>query len=118
MGIASSLKKVANKTIAKFGGDITIQRTTVSTYDTDNGTVVKNKSSVTVKGFIEGVSQTEVNDLISQNDKKLIISAKDLTFVPTTKDMVLIASIEYKILQIDKDTVENSDVKYLLYLRG
>ena len=30
MGLASSLKKVANKTIMKFGGDIIIKRTTGS----------------------------------------------------------------------------------------
>ena len=51
MGIASSLKKVANKTIMKFGGDITIKRTTQSAYNSADGSVVKSQTSVTVKGF-------------------------------------------------------------------
>ena len=118
MSIASSLKKVANKTIIKFGGDITIKRTTLSSYNADDGTVIKNQTSVTVKGFLENVSNTEVNDLISQTDKKLSLSAQDLTFVPTTKDIVIISSIEYAIIQILTDTVENTNVKYDLFLRG
>ena len=117
MGIASSLKKVANKTIMRFGGDITIKRTTDSSYDMDNGSLIKNTTSTTVKGLLEKVSSQEVNDLISQQDKKLIVSGKDLTFTPTTKDKILISSIEYKIIQIDTDTAQNTDVVYIFYLR-
>ena len=118
MGIASSLKKVANKTLIRFGGDITIKRTTNSSYNIDTGTNVKNTTSATVKGNLETVSKSEINDLISQTDKKLIVSGKGLTFTPTTKDKILISSIEYKIIQIDVDTVQNTDVIYVFYLRA
>lgn len=117
MGIASSLKKVANKTIMRFGGDVVIKRTTDTDYDVTDGIINKNTTSTTVKGFLEQVTRTEVNDLISQNDKKVIVSGKDLTFTPTTKDKILISSIEYKIIQIDTDTAENTDVVYTFYLR-
>ena len=39
-------------------------------------------------------------------------------FTPTTKDKIIISSIEYSIIQIDTDTVENTDVKYIFYLRA
>ena len=117
MGIASSLKKVANKTLIRFGGDITIRRTTDSSYDMDDGVISKDTSDTTVKGLLEKINKTEVNDLISQNDKKLIVSGKDLTFTPTTKDKIIISSIEYKIIQIDVDSAENTDVVYIFYLR-
>tara|TARA_R100000329_G_scaffold21040_1_gene20599 strand:+ start:244 stop:600 length:357 start_codon:yes stop_codon:yes gene_type:complete len=117
MGIASSLKKVANKTIMRFGGDIVIKRTTNSEYDSSTGDLIKDTSSTTVKGLLESVKNQEVNDLIAQTDKKLIVSAKDLTFTPTTKDKILISSIEYKIIQIDTDTAQNTDVVYIFYLR-
>ena len=117
MGIASSLKNVANKTIMKFGGDIVIKRTISSDYDTTDGSIIKETSTTTIKGFLESVKRTEVNDLISQNDKKVIASGKDLTFTPTTKDKILISSIEYKIIQIDTDTAQNTDVVYIFYLR-
>ena len=118
MGIASSLKKVANKTIMKFGGDIIIRRTTESSYDITNGEIIKDTTDTTVKGLLENVANTEVNDLISQSDKKLNVSAQDLTFKPTTKDKIIISSIEYKIIQIDTDTAENTNVKYVFYLRA
>ena len=41
MGLASSLKKVSKKTLMKFGGDITIKRTTQSAYNSADGSVVK-----------------------------------------------------------------------------
>ena len=118
MSIAKALKKVANKAIIKFGGDITIKRTTLSEYDISTGEVVKNQTETTVKGFLENVSSTEVNDLISQNDKKVIVSSEDLTFVPTTKDKIIISSIEYKIIQIETETAQNIDVTYIFYLRA
>ena len=118
MGIASSLKKVANKTIMKFGGDITIRRTTESSYNITDGQIIKNTTDTTVKGLLENVVNSEVNDLISQSDKKVNVSAKDLTFTPTTKDKIIISSIEYQIIQIDTDTAENTNVKYVFYLRG
>ena len=118
MGIASKLKKVANKTIMKFGGDITIRRTTESAYDVTGGEVIKEITDTTVKGLLENVVNSEVNDLVSQTDKKLNVSAQDLTFTPTTKDKVIISSIEYQIIQIETDTAENINVKYIFYLRA
>ena len=118
MGIASSLKKVANKTIMRFGGDIIIRRTTETSYNITDGAIIKDTSDTTVKGLLEKISKTEVNDLISQSDKKVNISAQDLTFTPTTKDKIVISSIVYKIIQIDTDMAENTDVKYIFYLRA
>ena len=118
MGIASSFKKVANKTIMKFGGDITIRRTTETSYDITDGEIVKDTTDTTVKGLLENVVSSEVNELISQSDKKVNVSAQDLTFIPTTKDKIIISSIEYSIIQIDTDTAENTDVKYIFYLRA
>ena len=118
MGIASKLKKIANKTIMKFGGDITIRRTTESSYDIADGEIIKDTTDTTVKGLLENVVSSEVNELISQSDKKLNVSAQDLSFTPTTKDKIIISSIEYQIIQIDTDTAENTNVKYIFYLRA
>ena len=101
----------------KFGGDITIRRATNTSYDVTGGKIIKNTTDTTVKGFLEQVNKSEVNDLISQNDKKLLVSGQDLTFTPTTMDKIIISSIEYKIIQIDVDSAENTDVVYSFYLR-
>ena len=102
----------------KFGGDITIRRTTESSYDITDGEIIKDVTDTTVKGLLESVVNSEVNELISQSDKKVNVSAQDLTFTPTTKDKIIISSIEYSIIQIDTDTAENTNVKYIFYLRA
>ena len=118
MGISSSLKKLSNKTIIKFGGNITFIRSISADYNVTDGSVFKNKSQVTVQGVIESVTVRETNDLISQDDKKLLLSAGAIDFVPTTKDKILIIGIKYNIIKIDKQTIENQDVVYTFYLRA
>ena len=118
MGIASSLKKASSKALIKLGGDVTIRRATSSVYDVNSGVLNKSETSTTVKGFLENVVQREVNDLVTGQDKKLTISAQGLDFVPKPKDYVIIASIEYKIIQIDTNELNNIAISYELYLRG
>ena len=118
MGIASSLKKASSKALIKLGGDVTIKRSTNTAYDMDSGEINKIETSTTVKGFLENVVQREVNDLVTEQDKKLTISAQGLDFVPKPKDYVIIASIEYKIIQIDTNELNNIAISYELYLRG
>ena len=118
MGLATSLKKASSKALKKFGGNVTIKRTTASSYNVDTGNFVNTETSVTVKGFLENVKKIQVNDLIAQDDKKLTISAQDITFVPTTKDTVVISGISYKIIQIDFEQQNNISIFYEIYLRA
>jgi len=76
----------------------------------------KNKNIVTVDTM--GVKRQAGLDLISQDDKKVMVSAGAITFTPTTKDKVIISSIEYKIIQIDKEEQNNIDILYVIYLRA
>ena len=78
MGLAKGLKKVSSKTLLRLGGTVTIKRTTNSSYNDTSGEVRKIETSVDVKGNLENVSSVEVNDLISQEDKKLTLSAEGL----------------------------------------
>ena len=117
MGLASSLKKVSKKTLMKFGGDITIKRTTQSAYNSADGSVVKSQTSVTVKSFLEGVTSREVNDLVSQDDKKVMVSAGALTFIPTTKDKVIVGSVTYSIIRVETNQLANDKLIFVCYLR-
>mgnify|MGYP003139109136 FL=1 len=118
MGLAKGLKKVSSKTLLRLGGTVTIKRTANSSYNDATGEVIKNETSVNVKGNLENISSVEVNDLISQEDKKLTISAEGLTFTPTTKDKVLISAIEYKIVRVDTNEQDNTAIYYDLFLRA
>lgn len=118
MSLAKGLKKVSSKTLLRLGGTVTIKRTLNSSYNDTSGEVIKNESSLNIKGNLENVTSVEVNDLISQEDKKLTISAEGLTFTPSTKDKVLISSIEYKIVRVDTNEQDNTAVFYDLFLRA
>ncbi len=118
MGIAKGLKKVSSKTLLRLGGTVTIKRTTNSSYNDATGEVRKNETTLDIKSNLENVSSVEVNELISQEDKKLTISAEGLTFTPTTKDKVLISSIEYKIVRVDTNEQANIAIYYDLFLRA
>ena len=116
--LSKGLRKVASKTLNKFGGDITIKRITSGIYNASTGTVSETITSVTIHGLLQNVNQRETNDLIKENDKICIIAAKDLDFIPTTTDRVSIANIDYQIIRIFTDENDNSEIKYELYIRA
>ena len=117
MGIASSLRKVASKGLSKLGGDVTIRQVTAGSYNTTTGAITETTSDTTIKGSLNNVNRSEVNDLIESQDKILTISAGDLTFVPTTKDRVVISSVEFKIISIAVNEQNNTPISFELVLR-
>jgi len=118
MGLASSLKKVASKSLVKLGGSVTIRQVTNGSYDTATGAVSESNSDTVVKGLLENINNTEVNDLIQAEDKKLTISAGDITFVPTPKDKVVVASVIFKIITVVTNQQNNIPITFELFLRS
>ena len=118
MGIASSLKKVATKGLSKLGGNITIRQITNGAYNTTTGAVSESNSDTVVKGVIENVNNSEVNDQIQAQDKKITISAGDITFTPTPKDKVLVSSVVYKIISVATNEQNNTAITYELLVRS
>tara|TARA_R100001163_G_scaffold24405_1_gene20260 strand:+ start:204 stop:557 length:354 start_codon:yes stop_codon:yes gene_type:complete len=117
MSLANALKKAASKSLAKLGGDVTIRQVTAGSYNTTTGAISESTSDTTIKGSLNNVNRSEVNDLIESQDKLLTISAGDLTFVPTTKDRVVINSVEFKIISIAVNEQNNTPISFELVLR-
>ena len=117
MSLANALKKAASKTLSKLGGDVTIRRVTAGSYNTTTGAITETTSDTTIKGVLDNVSRSQVNDLIESQDKILTISANDITFVPTTKDRVVISSVEFKIISISVNEQNNTPISFELVLR-
>ena len=118
MSIAKSLEKRASKVIAKLGGDVTIRYVTPAAYDTATGTSTEATSDVELKGIVEGVTQSEVNDLIQSDDRRLTVAAKDVTTTPGTKDRVVISSVVYQIISVNTIEQDNTPLTYELILRS
>ena len=117
MSLANALKKAASKTLSKLGGDVTIRQVSTGSYNTTTGAITETTSDTTIKGSLNNVNRSQVNDLIESQDKILTISAGDLTFVPTTKDRVVISSVEFKIISVSTNEQNNTPISFELVLR-
>ena len=117
MALASPLRKVASKLMAKFGGVATIRSVTVGAYNTTTGAATETTTDTTVRGVLEDVRRSEVNDLVQQGDKRLMIAAADLASAPTTADRVIISSRSLQIIEVRTIEQDNTAITYELILR-
>lgn len=118
MALASPLRKVASKLMARFGGVATIRRVATGSYDPATGTIAETNTDTTVRGVLEDVNIREVNELVQAGDKRLIIAAADLTTAPTTVDKVLINSVVHQIIRVQTIEQDNTAITYELILRA
>jgi hypothetical protein len=119
MALALSLQNVASKVLAKLGGEVTIRRITLSSYNTTTGAIAETATDIGVRGVLENVNIREVNELVQASDKKLIVAAKDLNgTVPTTVDKVVINTVVHQIIRITTIEQDNTAITYELILRA
>ena len=118
MALASPLRKVASKLMAKFGGVATIRRVTTGAYNTSTGTVTETTTDTVVRGVLEDVRLSEVNDLIQSGDKRLLIAAADIANAPTTADEVLISGTTHQVIEVRTIEQGNTPITYELILRA
>jgi hypothetical protein len=117
MALATSLRKTASKLMTKFGGDVTIGRVTAGNYDATTGTVTPSTTTSTIKGVLEDVRESEVNDLIRGTDKKLTVAAADLSFEPAVSDQVTVSSRLLQIVQVNRIEQDNTAIVFEIFLR-
>ena len=117
MALATPLRKVASKLMAKFGGEATIRRVTLGAYNATTGTAAETTTDTAVRGVLQDVNLREVNDLIQAGDKRLLIAAADLTNAPTNADRVIIANIAHQVIQVQTIEQDNTAITYELILR-
>jgi hypothetical protein len=117
MTLASPLRKVASKLMAKFGGTATIRRVTSGAYNPTTGAAAETVVDTAVRGVLQDVNLREVNDLIQAGDKRLLIAAADVSTAPTTADRVLIGGRTLQVIQVVTIEQDNTAITYELILR-
>jgi len=118
MALASPLRKVASKLMAKFGGTATIRTIAPGAYNTSTGTITETTSDTVVRGVLEDVNLREVNDLIQSSDKRLAIAAADVAAAPTTADRVIIGNVAHQVIRVTTIEQDNTAITYELILRA
>ena len=118
MALASALRKASSKVLASIGSDVTFRRVTTGCYNTTTGALTETTSDTAVKGFVEDVTDRQVNDLIQADDRRCTIAASSLTNTPTTADRVVISSVNYQIIEVKTIEQDNTAISYELVLRA
>lgn len=118
MALAGSLRKVASKLMAKFGGEAMIRRVVPGSYNTTTGTAAETTSDTVVRGVLEDVNLREVDDLVQATDKRLLIAAADVANAPTTADRVLINNVAHQVIRVTTIEQDNTAITYELILRA
>jgi|TARA_R100000482_G_scaffold75648_2_gene29295 hypothetical protein len=126
MSLQAALRKVADTAIKKVGGDVTVNFVTQGTYNTTTGEVGETITSQTVKGVLDDVKKSELNDLAYgankvghlQIDKRLTVSALSLDNEPMPDDRVTISSKIYQIVTVETIEQDNTAIVYDIYLRA
>jgi len=117
MALAGSLRKIASKLMAKFGGTATIRRVVPGVYNPTTGTVSETTTDTVVRGVLQDINLNEVNDLIQATDKRLLLAAADLANAPTPTDRVIISSVTHQVIRVDTIEQDNTPITYELILR-
>ena len=118
MALAQSLQKVAKKVIGKFGGAVKFRVVTRYGYDTATGAASSTTSTRSIKGVLDEVKSSEVNELVRASDKKLTVAALDLNKTPNTGDEVQINNVRYQIVEVNTIEQGSAAIVYDLFLRG
>lgn len=118
MALATPLRKVASKLMARFGGVVTIRRVLAGAYSPGAGTVAESVTDTVTRGVLEDVSLREVNDLVQSGDKRLTIAAADVAVAPTTADEVVITGTVYQVITVRTIEQDNTPITHELILRG
>lgn len=114
----TKLKNAIPGVLKTTGSDITLRFVTIGDYNETNGTVSESNTDVNIKALVEGVTKSEVNDLINQEDKRVLIAAKDVNTTPTTKDKVLINNIIHQIITVDTTEAAGVAIIFNLIVRS
>jgi hypothetical protein len=118
MGLAQSLEKVADNVIEALGADVTIRYVTAGSYNTTTGAIAETESDTNIKGVVQNIAQSEVNELVQASDKRLIVAAKELATAPEAKDRVVISSVVHQIVEVQTIDHDNTAITYELVLRA
>tara|TARA_R100001510_G_C7536464_1_gene125783 strand:+ start:52 stop:408 length:357 start_codon:yes stop_codon:yes gene_type:complete len=118
MALADALGKAAANAVKSLGADVTIRYVSAGTYNTTTGLSAETTADTSVKGVVEAITRSEVNDLVQATDKRLIVAASDLDTAPGTKDRVVIESVVYQIIQVLTNEQDNTAITHEMVLRG
>lgn len=116
MSFATNMQAVSLRLLTKYGALVTVTRPVPTTYDTATSTVgFTTATTYTGHGNPSAYTVAELaNDTIKSTDMKYLFYS---TTRPKIDDLVTTIDATYRVLNVDIDVVNNSDILYTLQLR-
>ena len=116
--LKDTISPVVVDMIKEFGSTVILKKKASSTYNPATGKVETTEgATITLKGLIESYSSDEVQGLIQVGDIKLMIANDETTLFDLSSDKVVFNSVEYNIINIEPEILQDKIMFYLLQVR-
>jgi hypothetical protein len=112
----NSLASTASKLLSKFGGDVTISRTTGGSINPVTGAVTAGTTTVLeAKGLITDFKDELIDGTVIQYGDRLLVI--DSSIVPVLTDRPVVSNQQWNIMKIMTKQPANVPIVYLLHVR-
>lgn len=120
MGILDApLRSAAEKVVGIFGTNVVIRDETPGAYDPKTGTAAAaSTTDQSVKGVWSEVVQSEVDDAVRLDDRKLTVAAADLSTDPQAEQLVIGGTTRYRIKRVRRLEATDQPAAFVLFVRS
>lgn len=118
MSLAQNLIPVIAGIINDFGSDIVLKKIGSSRYDVALGkTVTTPGTETSLKATYETYSSNEIMGLIQAGDIKVLVAFNENIYFDIATDKLVIGSIEYSIISIQPQVLQNKTLFWEVQVR-
>jgi len=116
MALNNEMQKIAKDLLNQFGSTAILKKPSSSNYDIASGSsIVIAGTQTTYKAHIENYKSEEVQGLIKSGDVRIMIATDDS--ISVSKDKLLFNSIEYNIVNIEPNILQDTIIVQTLQVR-
>lgn len=120
MTLDASVRKLAQRVMRKIGTEAILRRVTVGTYDPTAGTGADTEADYEITGRLDDYTDRDfgVNAAtIRAGDRKFTCAAADVAFEPVISDKLVVADVEYDVVNVRREMAQHLPALYVLQLR-
>lgn len=121
MSLDTKARRLVQRVMRKIGTEAILRRVTVGVYNEATSTVTNTETDTEVMGRLDDYTDRELLSApvgtINTGDRKFTCAAADVAFVPEIKDKIVIADVEYDVVNVRREMVQHEPGLYVLQLR-
>lgn len=116
MSLSKEMQKIAKDLLNQFGSTVILKKPSSSNYDIASGSNIVIAGTQTIyKAHIENYKSEEVKGLVQVGDIRILIATDNS--ISVSKDKLLFNSIEYNIINIEPQFLQDTIIAQTLQVR-